>query len=109
MTDIKQNLKKLAKNQSVNMKKGIIIDGKKGKVKIKFIDDGRQDNANYSYESKYEFTVPEPELLLEFMICLLLEGKKAFGNDFTSLFNSIAEETVVETPETPETEEKAND
>lgn len=97
MTDIKQtNLKKLAKklakNQGVNMAKGIIIEGQNGKVKIKFIDDGRQDNANYTYESKYEFTVPTPELLLDFMIGLLLEGKTAFGDDFTSLFNSIAGE-----------------
>ena len=88
MTDIKQkNLKnlakKLAKNQGVNMAKGIIIDGQNGKVKIKFIDDGRQ---------VYEFAVPAPDLLLDFMLGLLLEGKTAFGDDFTSLFNSIAGE-----------------
>ncbi len=98
MTDIKQkNLKKLgkklAKHQGVNMAKGIIIEGQSGKVKIKFIDDGRQDNANYTYESKYEFTVPEPELLLDFMIGLLLEGKTAFGDDFTNLFNSVTGES----------------
>jgi hypothetical protein len=91
MTDIKQkNLKKLAKklekNQGIDMANGLIIDGKSGKVEIKFIDNGRQD---------YEFTVPAPDLLLDFMIGLLLEGKKAFGDDFTSLYNidfSVTEE-----------------
>lgn len=90
MTDIK---KKKPKHQGVVVEKGIIIDGQNGKVKIKFIDDGRHDNANYTYESKYEFTVPTTDLLLKFMITLLLEGTKAFGDDFTSLFNSIAGES----------------
>lgn len=83
MTDIKQtNLKKLAKklakHQGVDMKKGIIIDGQNGKVEIKFIDNGKQD---------YEFNVPAPDLLLDFMICLLLKGQEAFGDDFTNLYN----------------------
>lgn len=77
MTDIKQtNLKKLAN--------GLIIDGESGKVEIQFIDNGKQ---------VYEFAVPAPDLLLDFMIGLLLEGKTAFGDDFTSLFNSIAGES----------------
>lgn len=87
MTDIKQKkLKKLAKHQGVVVEKGIIIDGRNGKVKIKFIDDGMHDNANYTYESKYEFTVPAPDMLLKFMTALLLEGTKAFGDDFINLF-----------------------
>ncbi len=88
MTDIKQkNLKKLGKklekDQFYDMAKGLIIDGKSGKVEIQFIDNGKQ---------VYEFAVPAPDLLLDFMLGLLLEGKTAFGDDFTNLFNSLAEE-----------------
>ena len=65
----REDLKKLAN--------GLIVDGKNGRVKIQFVDRG---------EEVYAFSVPEPHWLADFIIGLLLEGKKAFGDDFTNLF-----------------------
>jgi hypothetical protein len=69
MTIKREDLKKLAN--------GLIVDGKNGRVKIQFVDRG---------EEVYAFSVPEPHWLADFIIGLLLEGKKAFGDDFTNLF-----------------------